>query len=247
MGLKKPTQSTSGGGKSGSPGGSSGKDGSSGNDDKTENDDDSGGDGGADGGDDESGDDAGDENDEKVSRDSYLKLLKEKKKLQQGFRDLQTEVDGLKKKTTTTTDEEDPKDAKNHKKLLSLREQEIADLRKKFDDESVKNKSLTDRLNTGKKWSEFKKSLDVDLPGKYAQLVDFDEIIIDDDGELDAASVKKAVSVFSKTYPELLKVTKPKTPPGDGSNRGGAGKITYEHWLTLPPDQMRKRQKDVVD
>lgn len=83
----------------------------------------------------------------------------------------------------------------------------------------------------------------VNFDPKYAHLIDLSEVSFDSSGNIDTASVAKAVDHFQKEHPLLAQLKKPDLP---GGKSGGSGpQISYEEWTRLPLPEQKARFKDI--
>lgn len=163
-----------------------------------------------------------------VAYETHVKLLDEKKKLQQRLSEFEKKA----------KDEKDAelKQKEQYKDLYEAAEKEKQDLAAKLNE---KNREAVDL----KKMGAFLRNVEAQIPKQYWGLVDLDKIVVDDSGSIDENSVKRAVKDFEKTYPEVLK--KPGNKMPNDAAAGGAGSLSAEEWAKLPYDEKRKRIKDV--
>jgi hypothetical protein len=169
--------------------------------------------------------------DDKVSIESYRKLLDEKKKFQ---KKLEEHERAAKERSETELREKE-------------RFKELSDEYKKQADEfKTKFESSEREKQDFKKMGALLRNMSGEVPQQYWGLIDLDKITIDDTtGAPDEVSVKKAARDFEKLYPEVIKTKAPKPGmPNDAPRTGG--KLTYDEWLKLDYKDQLKRQKDVV-
>ncbi len=176
--------------------------------------------------------------DEKVARSSYLKLLDEKKKMQEKLNAALAENETHKNKLKT--DEE---------KLLA-EQNRYKELFEKTKEENDKLKG--DLGNHQERWNQalkidcFNSALgDKKIDKKYYGHIDIDKIIIDPEtGKADAVSAQKEVERICREYPEIVQKKSGGKLPNEYPN-GGTGTLSYDEWLKLPPKEMAKRQKEI--
>lgn len=83
----------------------------------------------------------------------------------------------------------------------------------------------------------------VNFDPKYAHLIDLSEVSFDSSGNIDTASVAKAVDNFQKEHPLLAQLKKPDLP---GGKSGGSGPlISYDEWSKLTLNEQKARFKDI--
>jgi predicted DNA binding CopG/RHH family protein len=166
-----------------------------------------------------------------VAYESYAKLLKEKKALQERQAALDAE--------TKNAHEQKLKEKENFKALLELREKEASEYKSKYE-------SLNTRLASGLKLDAFLKALPGEVDPKFYQLIDIDKILVNDEtGMPDKASVLEAAKQFVTDYGTVLVKKSGATMPNQAAS-GGTTKLSYDEWLALPKKDMAKRMKDVV-
>lgn len=129
-----------------------------------------------------------------------------------------------------------------YKELLEAEKAKFLELQSKYE-----NTEKT--INNSFKFNALKKALGADIDYKWADYLDakgiYDQIELDENRRPDEMSLAKASEYIRKEYPELI--AKPMTK-GDLPNQSPqAGEtLSYEKWLELPPDQMKKRIKEIV-
>jgi len=168
-----------------------------------------------------------------VAYETHVKLLKEKKKLQE-------ELDAT-QKAIKEREEADLRAKEDFKKIAELRETEAKELREKLT-------TVEARERNGMKLDAFLSSLDGAVDKRFWGHIPLDQIVVDpESGEPDPMSVTKVVEWFRKEYFDIIKkpgqATVPNTAP-QGS--AGNGKITRAAWLALDHKEMSKWKPDQI-
>lgn len=180
-----------------------------------------------------------------VAYESYQKLLKEKKARDAELQEYKKKTEEL-ELSRKKEEEEKLKQKENWQGLLEIREKEKLEMLNKLKEKEDKISSLEETFNNGIKLQTFLGELSGEVDKKYWGMIDLAQIIIDPiSGSPDPTSVKHAALNFEKQYPELIR-GKAKIPPSDGATPPAGTAITYEDWLKLSPDQMKKRMVDVI-
>ena len=169
---------------------------------------------------------------DKVSYETYQKLLGEKKK-----RDLElTEF----KKREKDREEQELKQKEDYKKLLALRDEELQQTRS----ELAQSKST---LENGAKLQAFLDALDGQVDQQYWGLIDLNQVVLNPETGLpEDVSVKKAALEFKTKYGLVIKQANGMKMPNDAPKGNGSVGLSYEEWLKLPAKDMRARLKDVI-
>lgn len=130
------------------------------------------------------------------------------------------------------------KEAGDWKKIAEQKEQDLKIAQEKI--------AETDRrLLEGRKLNALLGALTGEVPKQYWSLMDLDDVAVNPDTGLpDEASVKVAAEKFEKQFPDVVKRPSKARLPNDAA-KGGAGKITYSTWLTLPLAEQQARIGDV--
>ena len=169
--------------------------------------------------------------DNKVSYDSYQKLLSEKKRLQDEYQKLKTDAESRKEQ-----------ELKEQQRFKELYEQSIEENKKL----SEKVTAHTQRWQNAVKLGAFTDALgDKKIDSKYTGFIDTDKILINPEtNEVDKVSVEREVQRVLNEYPEIVKSTNSGNLPTNAPNSQGS--LTYEQWKKLPAHEMKKRRKEVV-
>lgn len=169
---------------------------------------------------------------DRVSYDSYQKLLGEKKK-----RDAElTEY----KKKEKEREEQDLKAKEDWKKLVALRDEELQKTKAELD--SVKN-----TLESGTKLQAFLDALDGQVDQQYWGLIDLSQVVLNPETGLpEEVSIKKAALEFKSKYGLVVKQSGGTKMPNDAPKGNGSVGLSYDEWLKLPAKDMRARIKDVI-
>lgn len=181
--------------------------------------------------------------DDKVLHSTHAKVLSEKKKLGD-------ENDSLKNKLAVFENQEKEKERKaleesgKYDEAIKLKDEEIAAKQAKLD-------GLTSIISNTHKRTTFLSAVGGDIEEKFWGLIDLNKITTLENGDIDQASLTKYAGEFVAEFGnEVVKrgngARLPNRPPPPGGEEDGSGQITYEAWLLLPANEMRKRQKDVI-
>lgn len=179
----------------------------------------------------------------KVSHETYLKVLGEKKAATARLREFE--------ETQRKAEEERLKKDGDWKGLIEAREAEITTLRKSLEDTSSMFGKLNDRVINGEKLSSVLSALGSDVPSKYFGLIDIDEVSFNPEtGEIDTLTAKKVAEKFKREYPEVLKKKVHSDMMGSGHGNGvsGGNTIRRNDWIKLPYDKQKAfKQSQIID
>lgn len=167
-----------------------------------------------------------------VSYETHRRLLDEKKKVQARLKELE---DAEKRRN-----EEALLSEGKLKEALELREKELREAQARLD-------AVNERDKQAKKLRSVIKGLGVgDLDDKWYTVVgqELDGVVVDDDGNVDPASVQKVVDGLKKTWPEMVK--RPAANLPNGTPPGGPATITRAEWLKLSSKDMLKWRPDQI-
>lgn len=180
-----------------------------------------------------------------VRYESYEKLLREKKQRDSELADLRKQIEA-ENAAKRAAEEERLRKSEDYKKLVTLREQEIENLRKALGEKDGELSGLKGSLQNSVKMRAFLDAVGGNVSQQYWGLIELDEVVIDPEtGKVDETSVVKAARDFEKKYPLVLEKKNAGGLPNDAA-RGGATKLSYEEWLALPAKEQAKRLKDVI-
>jgi hypothetical protein len=177
-----------------------------------------------------------------VSRAAYDKAVSEAKAAKKRL----AEIDAAHKSKT----EADLKAKEDWKALAEQKEAEVANLLKQIEETNSKIKEFETRDEQATKLGAFLKTLAVPVSEKVWQLLPLEQVVVNPEtGKVDQMSVTKAVEKFKAEWPELLKTTGGKLPNGaPPTGQNASGKMTYEAYLALPAEEMRKvKMSDIID
>lgn len=133
------------------------------------------------------------------------------------------------------------------KKLLELREQEIANLKKGLQDRE--NEVTNYKRDLHDTWKA--NAIQNALPGKikkpeYFSFLDFDQVVIDPTtGKIDQQSVSRVAEDFMKNYGDLVDTTHVKGMPSKAASAQNRFN-TADNFKELPLAEMRKELKHLV-
>lgn len=173
---------------------------------------------------------------EKVSYETYKRVLSEKKKRDEELEKHRIELAEVKRKLKE--DEElKLKEKEDYKSLIQIREKELEEARNE-------SKALREEQLQNLKLGSFLKTLGSEVHSKYWGMIDLEQVKLDPDGKIDQMSITQAVENFKKTYPELIINGRGPKLPADAPS-SGPGSLTVEEWKKLPSKEMAKRIKDL--
>jgi hypothetical protein len=173
-----------------------------------------------------------------VKYDTYQKVLNEKKRRDEELTETRQKLDAL--ETEKKTRDEQELHAKGElKKLLDIRDKELADSKAKYS-------NLHTTLETGVKRGSFLNAVNGIVDEQYYSLIDLSQVVIDPaTGMPDELSVQKAARDFESKYPLVIKRTSGNGLPNDAA-KGGSTSLTYDEWLKLPTKEQKARMKEVI-
>ncbi len=132
-----------------------------------------------------------------VSYETHRKLLAEKKKRDDELRATNDRLAALEREKKER-EENDLKEKENYKKLVEIRDKELAETTAKY-------QTLNTTIQESVKFNSFLEAIPGQLDKKFWRMVDTSGIIIDPTtGEPDPTSVKKAADKFQAEYGELI-------------------------------------------
>lgn len=172
-----------------------------------------------------------------VPRETYEKVLKEKKNRDAELQAAKERLAAFEAQEAAKAEEEARKRGDYETTVKTLKEQILA--------RDKQLSEISEKEVRRNKVAAFVKAFGAPFPEKYGSLVDIDKIELDSDGKVDMQSAISLVDSFKKEYAEIIpkKVSVP-TPNPQGS--ASTGKITAEEWLKLPYKEQQKRLGDVV-
>jgi len=192
----------------------------------------------------------------KTDLGEYKKLLGQLKKTKDENKSLLEKINqlGVLQEKISKVEKEDAKRVENEfiekgefKKLLELREKEIADLRKGLQDRDSEVTNYKKDLHDTWKANAIQNA----LPGKvrkpeYFSFVDFDQVVIDPStGKVDPQSVTRVAGDFMKNYGDLIDTTHvkgmPNKAPGSQNKYASA-----DDFKNMSLADMRKNLKSLV-
>jgi hypothetical protein len=132
-----------------------------------------------------------------VAYETYRKVLSEKKRRDAELKDALDRLNHYETEAKTR-EEQELKSKDEWKKLLEIREAELHETKSKL------SQVFEQQVNTAK-LTTFFDSLDGKVAKKYWDKIPLDAIVYDDSaGEIDKASVQRAIERFKKEYPEVI-------------------------------------------
>lgn len=146
---------------------------------------------------------------DKVSYESHQKLLKQLKENQARMRELEEKQKAIEEKAR----EEEENTLKEQQKWKEIAERKDSEIKK----EQERVKLLEKKFVNSLKEREFKDALGFSVKQKFLSFVDFDDISLDSNGNIDKITLENAVNKFKEENPELLpkKDSKEDIPSGN--------------------------------
>ena len=181
----------------------------------------------------------------KVAYESYQKVLREKKGIQEKLRSYESKEAERAEQLQKQKEESYAKQGE-YKKLLELRDAELAEVKSRVEAVEKERTELGSRIIDDLK----ERALLDSLPGKlkrpeYMNFLNKDAVAMDPEtGEIDKNSVVKAANDFAENYSDLIDTKSFRHLP-NGTPNGNGGALTLEQWQSLPLKEMSKRMKDV--
>jgi len=170
--------------------------------------------------------------DNRVSYETYQKVLDEAKKAKEKAR----ELEAFKKQT----EEEKLKAEGNLQAIIKMREEELLKVR---EDKEQLERGLQD----GSKLRAVLDSLNGRVDDAYYGLFDLSQIVIDPRTQLpDQMSVAKYARDFEAKYGLVIQKDNSSRLPNNAPQTGSAS-LTYEEWLKLPLKEQKTRLKEVIN
>jgi len=144
-----------------------------------------------------------------VKYETYQRVLSEKKKRDEALSEALKRLSDLESQNKQRQEEE-LKAKEDYKKLLSLREEELNNMKKNLSEFKMKE-------TISKKAHAFLTAVGGLKKNEYLDLVDFDQIILTDEGSVDEVSLEKYKDQWVTKFPETLMDSKkpnmPQTAP----------------------------------
>lgn len=167
-----------------------------------------------------------------VSYEAHQRLLSEKKKFQQQAKEAADKLKVF----------EDEKKAKENEQEIN--KGNYAKLEKQLKDEleqeRAKNKTLLANEIRRTKEAAILAASKGSLKSKALTLIDYDSILLEDDGTVNELSVQKSLKSFKSEWPEMFQESSGNLPNGAPRGNAKEGLMTYEKWLKLPRAEREK-------
>jgi len=173
-----------------------------------------------------------------VAYETYRKVLNEKKSRDQALSEAQRKIEEYEQEQRAR-EEKELRDKEEFKKLLDIREKELADIKAKLT-------GIESNVRESRKLDAFLNTLNGTVPREYWGLINIDDIVLNPEtNEIDETSVASAVEKFTKSHARLIDRPGQKTGLPNEAPAGNEP-LTYQEWLNLPAKDMAKRLKDVI-
>ena len=174
------------------------------------------------------------------SYESYRRVLSEKKAEASKRRELEqrlAEIDAERESQR----EADLREQGKFKDLLTQKEQEFSKLQGELN-------SYKKTIDNSFKFNAIKKTLGAEIDYKWADFLEvkgiYDQVEMDENRRPDELSVTNVCDYIRKEFPEMIVQRRQGALPNDAPQ--GSGKLSYEDWLALPSEEMKKRIKEVI-
>lgn len=179
-----------------------------------------------------------------VAYESYMKALGEKKAAQERLKEMEARLSDF-ENAQREAEERKLNEKGEFKKIVELREAEIAKLKDELNSVAKERDSYRGNLTDTYKLQSFYDK----LPGKikrqeFLNFVDLDSIVLDPEtGSVDSQSVDNVVSSFMENYGDLVETNKFGGLPGDAPR--GKKSLTVKEWQKLPLNEKKQRMGEV--
>jgi type II secretory pathway pseudopilin PulG len=170
---------------------------------------------------------ANDEQDDKVSYETYKKVLDQRKADRDKARELQEQLDAVKAERESA-EAARLAEQKRYEELYNAEKSKVEKL-------SGQIKEMTTQQVERAKKSALKEALGVSKE-EYLKFADLDAIQLLEDGTPDPETLKSAANKFRETYPELIPAKSGSKIPNDAAKDGG---------LPKPKDPMQMSQEEL--
>ena len=172
-----------------------------------------------------------------VKYDTYKRVLNEKKARDAELREAKAVIEKYEAEKRSF-EESTLREKEDWRKLFEQRESELKTTKLELD-------SIKTRVVDSKKLNSFLNAIEKPIEQKYWSLVELDRIVVDpNSGEIDSSTLKKYAEEFKKEYWKVIDSSTPKMPNENHNNKPNG--ITYDYWLTLKPNEQKKRLKDII-
>lgn len=176
----------------------------------------------------------------KVSYESHLKLLEEKKRLQERYRQNEERLLALEAERQEKEKSELEKKGE-YQKVIELHKEENQKLKSKLE-------QFSQQETNRKKLAAVLTGLGGKVESKFYNLIDFEDVLVDPStGEIDEMSVTKVVEKTKATFPEIIRPGNGPRLPINAPQGAGNGRIARSEWLKLPVAEMKKYKLDQID
>lgn len=174
-----------------------------------------------------------------VAYETHRKLLGEKKAAAERARVAEARTAELEAEDKART-EKKLQDDGEHKKMLEIREKELAEARAKI---AASDAQMAD----SRKLDAFLNTLEGKVDRKFWNHIDLEKVIIDPTtNEVDEMSVTKAVEQFKAEYPEIINIPgKGSGLPPESPKGGSVTPSSVDEWKKLPLKERKEKMAEV--
>lgn len=174
---------------------------------------------------------------DKVLYSTYSKAVKEKKKLAEEAMTLRSRLAEYEAEKEAIEREKLEKQGE-YQKLLAMEKEKAQKVQSEY-------QMLNKKIQDSQKLHAFIKSVGGQVDEKYWSLIPIDKIGLNEEGNVDEASLTQTVTEWLGMYgPEIVK--KPGVGKMPNQAATGGATLTHEEWLKLPAHEMRKRYHEVL-
>jgi hypothetical protein len=164
-----------------------------------------------------------------VSYETYVKLLGEKKKMQERFQKAQ-EAEAELQRLKAEAEENQKKELEKKGEFQKLLELE----RKRAEEAQKKLSEYEQRFTQGRKAKALLSALDNSVEEKFFDFLPIDAVLVDPEtGEINQSSVAQVAEDFRKKYPELIKSRNPARVPSTEPQGSAVQRISETAWKKL--------------
>lgn len=183
-----------------------------------------------------------------VKRETFEKVLKERKKDAEKVRELSQKLAEM-EATSALKIEEELRKKNDTEGLLKRRDEELVRLRADKDASDASKQQLEKLVHDSVKMTSFRHELGGSVGEQYQALLQpyIDRLPLDPETMApDQVSLKTLVADFKSKYGMIIQGAKLPGVPAGAAQPGGGGTLTYDQWLALPLAEKKKRYGEIV-
>ena len=176
-----------------------------------------------------------------VAKESFDKLLDQKKKRDEQLREAQLKLEKYESERKAR-EEADLEKKGEVQKLLELKSKELEDVQSKL---QSKIQADTDAFKMQSAVDAIKEKTGLGLDRKYFGLIPYHDVLLDESGSVDGLSLSKVVESFTSSYPEVLVAPTGKKMPNSAPSQGAAS-MTMEEYNALPLKERLAKKREFM-